>query len=80
MCAHTPKGGAHFASHYLNGASDVVLSRTIPFAIHGDGTPIQGIGKAWSKMVDVWSWQSLLCRSSTNLLECFSFVILCLGL
>ena len=83
MFAHTPEGGAHFKSHYLRFSTDTVLARTIPFAIHGDGTPIQGIGKAWAKQVEVWSWQSLLSRSSTNLFECFPFfgcIILCLRL
>ena len=73
MFAHTPEGGAHFQSHYLKDATNTVLARTIPFAIHGDGPPLQGIGKAWAKQVEVWSWQSLLCRSSTNLLDCFFF-------
>ena len=32
----------------------------MPIAIHGDGTPAMGAGKSWSKMIDVWSWGSLL--------------------
>ena len=35
-------------------------SHCIPLSIHGDGTPVVGIGKAWGKLLDIWSWQSLL--------------------
>ena len=39
--------------------------RCIPIAIHGDGVPISGIGKSWSKSAQVFSWCSLLARGST---------------
>ena len=28
---------------------------TIPLAIHGGGVPVSGIGKAWGKLMDVYS-------------------------
>ena len=32
----------------------------IPISLHGDGAPITGVGKSWSKSCDVFSWNSLL--------------------
>ena len=32
----------------------------IPLRLHGDGTPVTGIGKQWGKLVDVYSIASLL--------------------
>ena len=49
--------------------------KCIPLALHGDGVPVTGIGKSWSKSVDVWSWCSCLVRRTT--LES-NFVIICI--
>ena len=35
-------------------------SKCIPLILYGDGTPGMGVGKAWSKMVDMWSWASVV--------------------
>ena len=40
--------------------------RTIPLQLHGDGVPIQGIGKAWGKLLDIYSMSSLVARGSTR--------------
>jgi hypothetical protein len=40
-------------------------TRFIPIFLHGDGTPITGIGKSWSKSSQIWNWGSLLARGST---------------
>ena len=40
-------------------------NRFIPLFLHGDGTPITGIGKTWSKSSQIWNWGSLLARGST---------------
>lgn len=37
----------------------------VPLAMHGDGTPVTGMGKTWCKMVDIYSWSSLLGVGST---------------
>eukprot|EP00969_Alexandrium_andersonii_P195699 8645728-Alexandrium_andersonii.AAC.1 len=37
----------------------------IPLALHGDGVPVSGVGKAWSKSLDVYSWCSLLGKGCT---------------
>ncbi len=33
--------------------------KTIPIAVHADAVPCVQVGKAKSKSLDVWSWQSL---------------------
>lgn len=35
-------------------------TRMIPLRLHGDGTPVTGLGKQWGKLVDVYSLASLL--------------------
>ena len=43
----------------------------VPIAIHGDGTPSQASGKAWAKILDVWScWAA--CAHHTS--SCISVV------
>jgi hypothetical protein len=37
----------------------------IPLAFHGDGVPVAGVGRAWQKSLDVYSWCSLLSTGST---------------
>ena len=39
---------------------------TIPFAIHGDATPVAGIGKGWGKQVDIYSFYSLVAHGTTR--------------
>ena len=40
-------------------------SKCIPITIHGDGVPVSGLGKSWSKLIDVWHWTSLLGSGGT---------------
>ncbi len=42
-----------------------IAGMTIPISFHGDGVPVAGIGKSWSKSVDVFSWSSCLSSGST---------------
>ena len=37
----------------------------IPLAVHGDGVPVSGVGKSWSKSFESYSFNSLLGRGST---------------
>lgn len=39
---------------------------TIPLAVHGDGTPVTGLGKGWGKMMDACSFLSLLAQGQTR--------------
>ena len=34
--------------------------KMLPLAFHGDGTPVIGIGKIWSRQLTIFSWNSLL--------------------
>jgi len=47
----------------------------VPLSLHGDGTPGMGVGKAWSKMIDVWSWTSLLCKGNSQLTMFFIWCV-----
>lgn len=40
--------------------------RCVPILMHGDGVPIVGIGKGWSKNATVFSWASMLVHSATK--------------
>lgn len=40
-------------------------SLTIPLALHGDGVPITGVGKVWSKIMTNYSWYSLVGTGNT---------------
>ena len=44
----------------------------VPIIMHGDGVAIAGRGKSWSKMLDVWSWCSLLGAGTT--LDCMMYI------
>ena len=45
----------------------------VPISLHGDGVPVAGVGKTWSKSCDVFSWSSLLARGM-NTLGCNFFI------
>jgi len=34
--------------------------RAVPIKMHGDGCPITGVGKSWSKSEDFYSWSSIV--------------------
>ena len=42
------------------------MSKKVPLAMHGDGVPITGLGKIWSKTAWVYSWCSLLSDAATK--------------
>ena len=39
--------------------------RAIPLSFHGDGVPVTGVGKSWSKTKVYYSWESLLASGDT---------------
>ena len=41
------------------------VHKCIPLTVHGDGVGISGVGKAWQRSIDAWSWTSLLSSGST---------------
>ena len=38
----------------------------IPVAIHGDSVPCVGVGKVWSKLMQVFSWPGVLCQGGSK--------------
>ena len=47
--------------------------RCIPFALHGDGVPLTGVGKSWQHMITDFSFYSLLGEGNTADLLMFLF-------
>ena len=45
--------------------------KCIPLFLHGDGVPTTGVGKAWTRMLDVFSWGSLLAVDGKTMLTNF---------
>jgi hypothetical protein len=41
------------------------MRRCIPIRLHGDGVPVTGVGKSWSKCADVYSWCSVFATGPT---------------
>ena len=37
----------------------------IPITVHGDGVPVTGVGKSWSRSADIFSWCSCLSEGPT---------------
>ena len=55
--------------------------KMLPLAFHGDGTPVIGIGKIWSRQLTIFSWNSLLRQGQTKdmQLHIWSFFDECSG-
>ena len=49
--------------------------KCIPLKIHGDGTPVTGLGKGWGKLVDIFSVSSLLISGPSILRNLMMFLI-----
>ena len=45
----------------------------VPIAVHGDGVAVAGRAKAWTKVLDVWSWCSLLGTGKTLDMQFYIF-------
>lgn len=60
------------ARHHPQLASHPLLQRNqyeklaVPLGIHGDGVPVIGIGKGWTRMMTMFSWSSLLAKGPTK--------------
>jgi hypothetical protein len=67
-------GSQHFAAHPVRHRENYE-ERCIPLKIHGDGTPVTGLGKGWGKMVDIFSVSSLLICGPTVLQNLMMFLI-----
>ena len=47
----------------------------IPISLHGDGVPVTGCGKVWSKTMNICSWNSLVGSGSTTQFNFYIFGI-----
>ena len=68
------QNGIQFANHPVRNRANF-RTHCIPLSIHGDGTPVVGIGKAWGKIMDLWSWCSLLVLAPTILRQMLIFCL-----
>ena len=59
------EGNPQLAGHPIR-LEDNFHKHTIPLSLHGDGVPITGVGKSWSKSCDIYSWNSLLGGGRTD--------------
>ena len=67
-------GSPQFASHPVRDRENF-QDLCVPLKIHGDGTPVTGLGKGWGKLVDIFSVSSLLICGPTVLRNLMMFLI-----
>lgn len=48
---------------------------TVPILLHGDGTPVTGRGKTWSKQMTVFSWSSILSRGTCKETQIYTYSV-----
>lgn len=58
-----------YPGHPVLGGNPQFATKMVPLALHGDGTPVLGIGKVWSRQLTTWSWNSLLGMGSTKSMQ-----------
>lgn len=58
-----------YANHPILTSNEKFRSKLIPLSLHGDGTPVIGIGKIWSRQLTTWSWNSLLGKGRTKSMQ-----------
>ena len=51
------------------------ITHCIPLTLHGDGIPVAGVGKIWSRSAEVYSFRSLLGRGHTLLKLFYLFLL-----
>ena len=68
------KGSPQFAAHKVR-FRDGFQEKCIPLKIHGDGTPVTGLGKGWGKLVDIFSVSPLLICGPTILRNLMMFLM-----
>ena len=50
----------------MKGEGKPYQTHGIPVRLHGDGTPVTGIQRAWVKSVESWSLSSVLCTGTSR--------------
>ena len=49
-----------------------LYERCVPLTLHGDATPITGLAKSWAKMMDCFTWSSMVGKGAT--MQCAFFI------
>ena len=60
------EGSEQFKQHPVRSRRDY-STKCIPLKMHGDGTPVTGLGKGWGKLVDIFTVCSMLAYGPTIL-------------
>ena len=55
-----------FEAHPVLDSNPEFQKKMVPLALHGDGTPVVGIGKIWSRQLTIYSFNSLLGHGATK--------------
>ena len=58
------KGHPAYQSHPEVGKPGFDPRKAVPLCLHGDGTPVVGIGKIWARMMTTWCFFSMACRAA----------------
>ena len=59
------EGSDHYNDHWVKDFED--RGHVIPLGLHGDGVPVVGRGKSWSKSLEIYSWSSLMSAGARTL-------------
>jgi len=59
------RGHPNFEGHPVRGRDGFAM-KAVPIAIHGDGVPVSGIGRARQRSCDIFSWSGLLGKGPTT--------------
>ena len=68
------KDSPQFKAHKV-GTRPGFEENCIPLKIHGDGTPVTGLGKGWGKLVDIFSVSSMLTHGPSMLRSMMIFLM-----
>ena len=60
------KGHPAWRLHPIVSKRSFDAEHTLPLQLHGDGTPVVGIGKIWSRQLTSYTWNSLLAEGWTQ--------------
>ena len=62
------------AGHHIKSVPDWKQT-FVPIALHGDATPVTGCGKSWAKLLNTFSWHSLLVKGSSLMMHMYIWSI-----
>jgi hypothetical protein len=68
------RGNPMYQNHPIR-ANPNHVDKCIPLTLHGDGTPVVGCGKSWSKSVTAFSWTSALASAQTRFVNFLTAII-----